>query len=353
MQNHPATRSQFALSISKCFATVLTLVLANFLFAQTSPNAQPPIEQAPQSSQAGNASPDYLISPDDLLEVYILDVPELSRTYRVSMSGQVAFPLISKPLSAAGLNLTQFSQLLSSELRSSGTLTHPQVNVSIKESRLHSVSVTGAVKKAQIYPVFGKTKLLAVLSQAEGLSDNAGCIVKIMRGAANKAPQNPTIRSSEDNRANDGQTIAINLNDLFAGKDESLNIDVYPGDWVTVPPASVVYVIGAVNKSGGFMLTTSREHVTVLQALALAEDLKNTARRENAMIIRQGTSGTQDRQEIAVNLKNILKGKSPDIAMQANDILFVPDSGGKRAVQRGAEAVIQAATGIAVYHPTY
>ncbi len=355
MQNHRSSTFQIRWSTPRSFVTLLALSLASFLAGQTNPVAQGPasVAQAPPPAQAGSASQDYMILPDDLLDVYILDVPELSRTYRVSMSGQVTFPLISKPLSAAGLTLGQFEQLLSSELRSSGTLTHPQVNISVKESRLHSVSVTGAVKRAQIYPVFGKTKLLAVLSQAEGLSDSAGSIVKIIRGAAtSKGLENPATKSPDDNTADNGQTISINLNDLFAGKDENLNVDVYPGDWVTVPPASVVYVIGAVNKSGGFMLTTNREHVTVLQALALAEDLKNTARRENAMIIRRGASGTQDRQEIAINLKNILKGESPDIAMQANDILFVPDSGGKRAMQRGAEAIIQAATGMAIYrHP--
>jgi len=111
----------------------------------------------------------------------------------------------------------------------------------------------------------------------------------------------------------------------------------------------VVYVVGAVNRSGGFVMNTSREHMTVLQAVALAEDLKPTAQREHSMIIRRELSKTGERQEIAVNLKQILAGKTPDVAMEPNDILFVPDSAGKKALRRGAEAAIQIATGLALF----
>jgi polysaccharide export outer membrane protein len=139
------------------------------------------------------------------------------------------------------------------------------------------------------------------------------------------------------------------LNDLLSSSSSSLNIDVYPGDWVTVPKAGVVYVVGAVNRSGGFVMNTTREHMTVLQAVALAEDLKPTAQREHSMIIRRELSKTGERQEIAVDLKKILAGKTPDVVMQPNDILFVPDSNGKRALRRGAEAAIQIATGLALF----
>lgn len=357
MRNHSTDNLKLTPFTSGLLLLFFMLLLAPSSIAQSNfdPAVRPPLNQVPQQlaaqSDAVAISHEYVISPDDLLDVYILDVPELSRAYRVSMSGQLTFPLISKPLTAGGLTLGQLAQLLSSELRSSGTLSHPQVTISVKESRLHSVSVTGAVKKPQIYPVFGATKLLAVLSQAEGLADNAGSTVKIIRGAAmNKTFQGPA-PTSDRNAPNDGQTLAINLNDLLAGKDGNLNVDIYPGDWVTVPPASVIYVIGAVNKSGGFMLTTNHEHMTVLQALSMAEDLKSTARRENAMIIRRSDSSGPERQEIAVNLKKILANRNPDIPMQANDILFVPDSGGKKALQRGAEAIIQVATGLAIYRP--
>src|SRR5258708_26807296 len=101
---------------------------------------------------------DYVIAPDDLLEVYILDVPELSRAYRVSQSGAFVFPLLPKPLMAAGLTLDAFSALLTNELKTTGTISDPHLNVSVKESRLHSISVTGAVKSPQVYPLLGPSK---------------------------------------------------------------------------------------------------------------------------------------------------------------------------------------------------
>ncbi|HEX6466218.1 MAG TPA: polysaccharide biosynthesis/export family protein, partial [Terriglobales bacterium] len=138
--------------------------------APNSSNSSEP-KSAAANSSPGQVSQAYVIAPDDLLQVYILDVPELSREYRVSMSGQVAFPLLSKPLMAAGLTLDEFSQSLADQLRSSGNVSNPHIDISVKESRLHSVSITGSVKSPQIYPVLGRTKLLAVLSQAGGLAE--------------------------------------------------------------------------------------------------------------------------------------------------------------------------------------
>jgi len=308
----------------------------------------PKLQQPEVTAPAAVYALEYVIAADDVLDVYILDVPELSRTYRVSQSGQLAFPLLPKPLNAAGMTLDKFSVLLTTQLKSSGTLSDPHVNVSVKESRNHSISITGAVKNPQIYAVLGPVKLLSVVSQAGGIADDAGNVVKITRGGAvNKSLQ--VSATSADALADDSQSVTINLNDLLSSGSSSLNVDVYPGDWVTVPKAGVVYVVGAVNRSGGFVMNTSREHMTVLQAVALAEDLKPTAQREHSMIIRRELSKAGERQEIAVNLKKILAGKTPDVTMEPNDILFVPDSTGKRALRRGAEAAIQIATGLALF----
>ncbi|HLZ00339.1 MAG TPA: polysaccharide biosynthesis/export family protein [Candidatus Angelobacter sp.] len=293
--------------------------------------------------------PDYTISPDDVLEVYILDVPELSRMYRVNQSGQLVFPLLPKPLTAAGLTLDAFSDLLASELKSSGTISDPHISVSIKESRLHAISITGAVKTPQVYPLLGPTKLLAVLTQAGGISDDAGSEVKIVRGGAANASLGSAIVNSTNTNAEDTGVITVNLNELFAGINPLLNADVYPGDWVNVARAGVIYVVGAVNRPGGFVLNTSREHLTVLQLVALAEDLKPTAKREHTIIIRRRQPQDLERQEIAIDLKKVLKGKSPDIPLEPNDILFVPDSAGSKALRRGAEAAIQLATGLALF----
>lgn len=326
----------------------MLLLSASRLFGQAADRVAP-VQSKPQPQQATAPamipSEEYIICSDDLLDVYIIDVPELSRTYRVSQSGQLNFPLVPKPLNAAGLTLDEFARLLATQLKSTGTLTDPHIDVSVKESRNHSVSINGAVKNPQIYPLLGRAKLLSVISQAGGIADDAGDVVKITRGGAISKMLSASSGGTEDAP----QTITINLNELLNSANSSLNVDVYPGDWVTVPKAGVVYVVGAVNRSGGFVMNTAREHMTVLQAVALAEDLKPTAQREHSMIIRRDSSKEGDRQEIAVNLKKILSGQVPDVAMEPNDILFIPDSNSKKALRRGAEAAIQIATGLALF----
>jgi polysaccharide export outer membrane protein len=140
----------------------------------------------------------------------------------------------------------------------------------------------------------------------------------------------------------------VDLKNLLDG-DPGLNVPIFPGDTVTIPLGGVVYVVGAVNKPGGFVLSTERHGMTVLQALALAEDAKPTAVRDKALIVRQTSQSNGARQEIPVKLGQIISGKATDVALQPNDILFVPDSAGRKALRRGAEAAIQLVTGVVVW----
>jgi len=108
-----------------------------------------------------------------------------------------------------------------------------------------------------------------------------------------------------------------------------------------------VYVIGGVNKAGGFILS-EKEDMSVLQALSLAEGLDRTADSRHAKVLRLQSSQEQ-RIEIAVDVKKILGGTSKDVPLQAGDILFVPDSTVKRVGLRSTEAIIQAVTGVAIW----
>lgn len=290
--------------------------------------------------------PEYLISPDDVLDIYVLDVPELSRQYSVSSTGNVTFPLLSAPLPAAGLTLEQFSLSVRNALQNEGFVSDPRVSVAVRESREHAIAITGAVKKPQMYRVFGRTTLLDVLSQAEGLADDAGTVAILRRGTiAVRALQ---LRSSSGG-VKAPYSVTVDLERLLESGDSAVNIDVYPGDRITVPRAGIVYVVGAVNRPGGFPLKTGKEGITVLQALALAEDLKNTAVRDKAVILHPQAGSPEGRRQIPVNLKTLLAGKMADPTLRAEDILFVPDSSSRRALKRSAEAVLQVVTGMAIY----
>jgi polysaccharide biosynthesis/export protein len=305
----------------------------------------------PRAKTAGPpAAADYVISPDDLLEVNVFDVSEFCHTYRVSPSGSITLPLVQTPIVAAGLTTTQLAGAIRDRLQADGLVSKAQVTVEVKESRLHSVAVTGAVKKPQIYPIFAPTTLLDVLSQAEGLAEDAGAVATITRGDFALTAQGLPGGQDVGGHGPVAQTITIDLKRLLQTGDPRLNIDLYPGDRVTVQQAGVIYVVGAVGRPGGFTLKNDQEQMTVLKAIALAEDLKSTAIKNRAVIIRDDPARPGlARHELPVNLSEVLEGRAPDPPMQANDILFVPDSTAKKAMRRAAEAAVQIATGVIIW----
>jgi polysaccharide biosynthesis/export protein len=340
--------------MTTCFF-LLALVLIGRLNAQDGQDGKvihpsSNVKQADTSQAAGlTKSEDYVIGPDDLLNVYIMDVPELSRDYRVSAAGTITLPVLANPLGATGLTLAQFSSLLSQELKTQGLVSDPHITMSVNQSRLHSVAIVGAIRRPQVYPVLTRSTLLDILSQAEGLADDAGNTIIIRRGDIALRASSRNGGATNDRTPLQADTLTIDVRRLIEGTDPSLNVDIYPGDRITVPRAGVIYVVGAVNKPGGFTMKASAHGMTVLQALALAEDAKYTAKRDQTVIIRNDPQAPEGRRQIPVNLKAILGGKSPDPVLQAEDILFVPDSSGKRALNRGIESVVQAATGVAIY----
>jgi polysaccharide export outer membrane protein len=359
MKNRCVTNSQERLALFPGWFTVAVLLLlcvawVNGIHAQVVKSAETPVggEQIKNTKAPGPArAEDYIIGPDDLLNIYILDVPELSRDYRVSATGTVTLPVLAKPLNAAGLALPQFSERLSGELKAQGLVSDPHVTVSVDQSRLHSVAIVGAVRRPQVYPVFSQTTLLDLLSQAEGLAEDAGNTAIVSRGdiGIRFSRTGYTAHGSEQDQT--AGTLTVDLKRLLENRDPSLNVSVYPGDRITVPRVGIVYVVGAVNKPGGFTMKESSHGMTVLQALALAQDAKSTALRSQAVILRSDPLAAEGRRQIPVDLKTIVQGKSPDPVLQAEDILFVPDSAAKRALNRGIESIVQIATGVAIFRP--
>lgn len=288
---------------------------------------------------------DYIISPDDALEIIVLDVAELSRTYRVSPTGMISVPLLTKPIKAVGKSPTQLSQIIADQLREAGMVSHPQVTVQVKDSRLHSIAIAGSVKKPQIYSILGKTTLLDALSQAEGLTDDAGNTAIITRGdiSSRLLGLDTAKETASGNPGPNSRTTKVDIKRLMEEGDAALNYDLYPGDRVTVQRAGIVYVVGAVNRAGGFVLKDDREQMTVLKALALAEFVKSTANTKKAVIIRGNPKTPGGAQEIPIELNKMLNDRAKDRVLLANDILFIPDSNSKKAIHRAGEAAAQAA----------
>jgi polysaccharide biosynthesis/export protein len=299
---------------------------------------------------------DYVIGSGDLLGIEVFDVPELSRDVRVNESGYVAIPLIPVKVQAGGLTQFQFQDKLAELLQVNGLVTHPQITVTVKEQHSQPITVIGSVRNPLTIQAVHQMNLLQVLSQAGGITDEAGSKVLITRKplvspAAAVPGDSGTTDASKTAAANTPapaeNTITIDLNELLDSGDSKYNIPLMGGDVVTVPRAGVVYAVGAVQHPGGFVMQSDRQQLTVLKVLSLAGGLTSTAKPGNAVILRQ-PSGSQQRQQVAVDVKKILALKGEDISLRQNDILYVPDSTGKHALRRSAEVAIAIATGVAI-----
>jgi polysaccharide biosynthesis/export protein len=292
------------------------------------------------------------IGTGDLVHIDVFDVPELSRDARVSDSGDISFPLIPGKISAAGLTIFQLEDKLAQLLIENGLVSHPQVSVFLKEQNSQPVSVVGAVNHPLIYQVIRPTTLLEVLAAAGGITDDAGPQVIISRPAHLGTP---TIQpaSEKTDGPPDQQTITIRLQDLLESGDSKYNVSVYGGDSVSVPRAGIVYVLGAgVAQPGGYVMQSHGDQITVLKAVALARGLTGYAKADDAVILRTNPA-TGQRDQIPVQIKRVEKHKADDVVMKSSDILYVPDSAGRKVLVKGAEAAIGIGSGIAIYRGQY
>jgi polysaccharide export outer membrane protein len=327
--------------------------LAAPLPAQNSPREVPPAavggsgENPPLSTLSVTSeqsrSSDYVIGPEDVLDIDVFNVPELTKTVRVANDGTISLALLGH-VQAAGCTTEQLRKELERRWGQS-YLENPQVTVFVREFHAQPVSVIGAVERPGIYELKGPRTLIEILSMAGGLAKLGTApgrtIVVTRRGGFGEE-----LQLVEGMNLAGADKVEINLQRLLYSREAGLNIDIKPFDTVGVSRADIVYVVGDVKRPGGFVLA-DRENLTVLQALALAEGLNGTASKRQARIIRRNADGS--RTEIPVDLTRVLNGKSQDLELAANDVLFVPVSAGKAAARRGAETVLGTLSGILIY----
>jgi polysaccharide export outer membrane protein len=118
-----------------------------------------------------SSSEAYRIGPNDLLEINVFRVDELSRSVRVDDRGNISLPLVGS-MHVTGMTQQGFEKKLASIL-SKKYLQNPQVSVFIKEFTSKQVTVGGAVKRPGVFPIKGKTSVMQSIAMAEGLTDLA------------------------------------------------------------------------------------------------------------------------------------------------------------------------------------
>ncbi len=283
------------------------------------------------SKEAADPFPDR-IGRDDVLSVSVYDAPELSRTVRVETDGDIRLPMLKQRISAAGLGPAELEKAISAALASEEVLVDPVVTVSVAENRSRRIMVVGAVRsQISIQPV-GRMTLLDAISQAGGISENAGPDILLSRQSVDGEGESVTL------------TQRIPVRALVNTVAPALNLELHGGETVRVPEAGRVYVAGNVKKPGSYLLTED-SGITVLKAVALSDGLGSFA--GHTAYIYRFEGGKGGKNEIPIELKKILQKKSPDVQLAANDILYVPDASGRRASARALEMSLGIGLGLA------
>lgn len=271
-----------------------------------------------------SASPDIILGSGDLLAVSVAGAPEYHYDVRVSSAGNASLPMLGN-IKVAGLSTLLAEGVVAQRLQEKGFFNDPQVSIFVKEYATAGISVLGEVQKPGIYPLPGNRTLLDAISAGGGVTAKAGKSVTITHRDGKDDPE--TVPLSRDN----GQTMT--------------NMAVQPGDTIVVSKAGMVYVVGAVKEPTGIIM--DNPHLTILQAIAMAHGTNPTASLKGAKLIHKGTSSAP--QPVAIPLDKILAAKSPDLELEADDVVFVPNSAAKAITRRTMEAALQAATGIAIW----
>lgn len=288
---------------------------------------------SPMNSKMIDASRDNLPSQqlgvDDLVAVSVYDAPELTRTVRVEEDGTIHLPLLEKGIPASGLLPRELESAVAAELVGEQILVDPVVKVTVAEYHSRPVSVMGAVKLPVTFQAIGVVTLLDALAKAGGLNDIAGSEVLVTR---------------------EGAVDHVSVKQLLNDADPAVNFVLHGGEQIRVPEAGKIYVFGNVHKPGAILVRDGTEN-SVEKVIALAEGLA-PFHYKIAYIYRPDASGA--RQEIPVPLDKILDRKQSDVALQVNDLLYIPDNKGKRlaagVVDRLAGFGSATASGLIVWH---
>jgi polysaccharide export outer membrane protein len=255
--------------------------------------------------------PAQAIGPADLLAISVYGTPELTRTVRVSGEGLIRLPMLRERINAQGLMPAEVETRIAAALTQEQILVDPAVTVTIAEYHSRPISVIGAVKSPLTFQALGKTTLLEALTRAQGLSEDAGPEILVTRTAGVER---------------------IPVKKLIDAADPVWNVTLEGGEEVRVPQAGRVFVAGNVKHPGAFRMDGAGD-TTVLKAVALAEGLAPFATKD-AYIFRPGIPGGggdgDGRTEIPVALSKIMERAAPDVALAANDILFIPDNRARR-----------------------
>jgi polysaccharide export outer membrane protein len=225
---------------------------------------------------------------------------------------------------AEGLSADQLSQEIAAKLREGEYAKRPSVTVMVDEYTTQGVTVIGEVARPGVIPVYSSRDLLDILSSAGGLKETASTEILIRRRWSDGEPER--IQLGRDSKSLSGQIVKVN-----------------PGDQVIVPLAGIVYLLGDLNRPGGYVMSENGK-LTLMQAMAMAGGSTRTAAENNTRLVRSTANGYEEK---TISLKDIMLGKEKDVELQPKDIVYVPFSHMKNFLL-GTQSILGAATSASI-----
>lgn len=320
-------------------------IVSAALWAQEAP--EKPVSQSSIAVPSAHQTSSYLLGEGDLLEIRVFGVEELSSLVRIGSRGSISLPLLGH-VDAAGLTKEDLEQALAAKLSDLRLVRDPQVTVFLKEYRSQAIHVLGAVNKPGQYVITSSMRLIDAISLAGGLDPlRSGSTVLVKHQSTGESGLAPTL-AQEPGDPNSVET--VDLKALMERVDPELNILLRSGDVVQVleRKSEVFYVVGDVNRAGVFEYPSQgKRDLLVSQALAMAGGPARTAKTKAGLLVRYGPDG--ERQQLAVDLGAILKGKRKDFPVRPNDIIFIPGSTFKSLAAAFTQAAPWAVSNSLVY----
>jgi polysaccharide export outer membrane protein len=266
------------------------------------------------------------LAPGFLLDLNIYNIPEMSSQLRIDSRGFATVPLIG-PVHLEGDTIPEAQQAIATMLVDKEILKDPQVSLNVLEFSSKNISVLGEVQMPGRIELLAPEPLDKVLALAGGETIEAGNDIEI---------EHPSTKGELSSRHIE----------YAQGKDSASLRDtmVEPGDTVLVHRAGIIYVIGAVNRPGGYLMVNGGS-LSVIEAVALAGGITLQASTKWAIVVRrQGDGVTQ----FKVPLSRMETGDARPYQLQLNDALYIPVSTWKAVLVNGSN-VISAATSAAIY----
>ena len=299
-------------------AAILSVAMLNQTAAVAQQSVKPPSYKVPVLK----------IGYGDLIAVSMFDAPDLSGQFRVDANGDINLPLLGH-VHVVGLTADEAGALIAKRYVDADIL-KPQssyATVSIAEYATQGITVTGAVRSPGVYPALGIRMLNDVIAAAGGTQPDAASKVIITH---RDDPSDPV-------------TVDYNPEALTP---KIPQVQILPGDTLLVPRAGIVYVLGDVIRSGGYVLD-GRQTMSIEEAMALAGGGGKAAALKRVQLVRTLKDGRKE--AITVSVKKIFEGKAPDLALKDGDVVYVPTSTGKLAAEQAITSALGIGTQVVIY----